>query len=91
MQQTNNQKRSLSRKKRKYMREYIASSKNTISNTLGSDKIEFSYSVLLIARDVLQELVNMETYTDIIDSAYSKILQEMTDVKSKIYFWKSNP
>lgn len=57
----------------------------------GNDKIEFSFSVLLSARDMLQELVKMQTYQDITDSSYPQIQAEMQEVKSKIYFWKSNP
>jgi hypothetical protein len=61
------------------------------AKAITGDKIEFSYSVLLNARDILQELVKMQTYSEIVEGSYAQIQGEMIDVKSKIYYWKSNP
>lgn len=54
-----------------------ASKNAETSKNLGADKIEFSYSVLLNARTVLQELVHMQTYNEIIDSNYAQIQTDM--------------
>ena len=45
--------------------------------------------MLLSARDVLQELSNLQTYGDINDN--KEIQTEMQEVKSKIYYWKNIP
>lgn len=78
-------------KKESHQEKKGSSKKIESSKAIGGDKIEFSYSVLLNARNTLQELIKMQTYSEIIDSSYSQIQTEMKDVKSKIYYWKSNP
>lgn len=53
-------------KKESYQEKKSSSKKIESSKSIGGDKIEFSYSVLLNARNILQELIKMETYNEII-------------------------
>lgn len=48
-------------------REALQAKKTTTKEGKGGDKIEFSFSMLLSAREILQILMNMQNYNDIID------------------------
>lgn len=59
--------------KKESYQEKKSSKKIESSKSINGDKIEFSYSVLLNARNILQELIKMETYSEIIEGSYAQV------------------